>query len=127
MEKLSLKIKQKGLLCKCDIAGMINNTDLDKKKVATLATKAELKAEQDKIIKLKAFDSSYSRGKNHFEDDGTQNYLIFQPMYRYFRKIGNTERISSWKSKGLLDEIIKPSTTSDNSLAPALRYIGNKI
>ena len=48
-------------------------------------------------------------------------------MYRYFRKTGNTERISSWKSKGLLDEIIKPPTTSDNSLAPALRYIGNKI
>ena len=97
------------------------------KKVATLATKAELKAEQYKIIKLQAFDSSYSRGKNYFEDDGTQNYLIFQPIYRYFRKIGNTERISSWKSKGLLDEIIKPPITSDNSLGPALCYIGNKI
>ena len=29
------------------------------KKVATVATKAELKAEQDKIKKLQAFDSSY--------------------------------------------------------------------
>ena len=43
------------------------------KKVAALATKAELKAEQDKIIKLKAFDSSYFRCKRHFEDGGTQN------------------------------------------------------
>ena len=52
------------------------------KKVATLGTKAELKAEKDKIIKLQASDSSYFCGKNHFEDDGTQNYLIFQPVYR---------------------------------------------
>ena len=50
-------------------------------------------------------------------------------MYRYFKKIGNTEPISSWKSKGLSDEIIKPPTTSDNILAPAsaLSYIGYKI
>ena len=45
-------------------------------------------------------------------------------MYRYFKKIANTERNSSWKSKGLSDEIIKPPTISDNSLAPD--YIGNK-
>ena len=57
------------------------------KKVATLATKAELKAEQDKITKLEAFDSGYFRGKNHFEDDGTQNYLIFQPIDRHFLKM----------------------------------------
>ena len=31
-----------------------------------------------------------------------------------------------WKSKGLSDEVIKPPTTSGNSLAPALSYIGNK-
>ena len=34
--------------------------------------------------------------------------------------------ISSWKYKGLSDEIIKPSTISDNSLPPTLSYIGNK-
>ena len=47
-------------------------------------------------------------------------------MYRYLNKIGNTECMSSWKFKGLPDEIIKPSNTTDNSLAPALSYIGNK-
>ena len=61
----------------------MNNAELDKK-VSTLATKAELKSEQDKILNLQAFDSSYFRGKSHFEEDGTQNYLVFQPMYRYF-------------------------------------------
>ena len=48
-------------------------------------------------------------------------------MYRYFKKIGNTERISSWKSKGLSDDcLINPLTTSDNSLAPVLSHFGNK-
>ena len=47
-------------------------------------------------------------------------------MYRYFKKIGNIDYILSWKSKGLFDEIIKPASTSDNSLTPALSYIGNK-
>ena len=32
----------------------------------------------------------------------------------------------SYKSKGLSNEIIKPPATSDSSLAPALRYNGNK-
>ena len=48
-------------------------------------------------------------------------------MYRYLKKIGNTECISEWKSKGLSDEIIKNATTSNNTLAPALSYIGNTI
>ena len=82
------------------------------KKIATLATKAKLKVEQDKIIKLQAFDSNYFRGKNHFEDDRIQNYLVFQPIYIYFKKIDNTERILLRKSKGLFDDIIKSPTTS---------------
>ena len=51
-----------------------------------MGTKVELKVEQDKITKLQAFDSSYFRGKSHFEDDGTQNYLVFQPKNRYLKK-----------------------------------------
>ena len=68
---------------KSPLTEFINNADIDKK-IATLATKAELKAEQDKRTKLQVFDSSYFRGKDHFKNNGTQNYLIFQPMYRYF-------------------------------------------
>ena len=40
--------------------------------------------------------------------------------------ITNTNYVSSWKSKGLSDESIKPPTTSDNSLTPALSYYGTK-
>ena len=65
-EKIDLKIKLKELANKFDIAGFIDNSDFNKK-VATLATKAELKAEQDKITKLEKFYSSYLRGKSHFK------------------------------------------------------------
>ena len=47
-------------------------------------------------------------------------------MYKYFIKIGSTEHISKWKSKGLSSEIIKPPATSDNNLCPALSYFGTK-
>ena len=69
---------------------------------------------------------SYFIGKSHFEEDGTQNYLVFQPMYRYFKMITNTDYISIWKSKGLSAESIKPPTKSDNSLTLALNYYGTK-
>ena len=40
--------------------------------------------------------------------------------------ITNIDYVSSWKSKGLSAESIKPRTTSDNSLTPALNYSGTK-
>ena len=76
---------------------------------------------------LKTFDFSYFIGKSHSGEDGTQNYLVFQPMYRYFEMITNADYISSWKFKGLSNESIKPPTTSDNSLNPALNHYGTKI
>ena len=54
--------------------------------------------------------------------DGFQAYLIFQPVYKYFKFIANTNYTSSWKSKGLSDESIKPFLTSNNSLTPLLVY-----
>ena len=66
------------------------------------------------------------RGKSHFEEDGTQNYLVFQPLNKYFKVIANTDYVSSWKSKGLSAETIKPPATSDNILTPALSYCGTK-
>ena len=120
-------IKSKNLVDKSAIAGFISNAKLDKK-VAALASKAELKAEQDKMIKLQAFDSSYFRGKSYFVDnDGTQNYLVFQSMYKYFKKISNTNYISEWKSKGLPEEVIKPLSTISDRIIPGLADIGRKI
>ena len=82
---------------------------------------------ENEFKKLKTFDLSYFRGKSHFEEDGTQNYLVFQPMYRYFKVIANTKYISEWKSKGLSGQSIKPPSTSDNSLSPLIDCLDNKI
>ena len=40
--------------------------------------------------------------------------------------IANADCVSSWKSKGLSVETIKPPSTSDNSVTPALSYYGTK-
>ena len=85
---------------------------------------------ENELNKLKTFDSSYFIGKSHFEEDGTQNYLVFQPMYRYFKVLSITqylECVSEWKSKGLSNESIKVISNSDNSLNPTLSYYDSKI
>ena len=35
---------------------------------------------ENELNKLKNFDPSYFISKSHFEEDGTQNYLVFQPL-----------------------------------------------
>ena len=54
-------------------------------------------------------DSSYFCGKSSFEDSGTEIYLLFQPMCRYFKKVGDTDHTSAWKSKGLSNEVLNLS------------------
>ena len=76
--------------------------------------------------KLKTFDSSYFIGKSHFEEDGTQNYLVFQPMNKYL-KVDNSDYVLSWASKGLSNENITPPSTRNNFLSPSLNYLGTKI
>ena len=80
--------------------------------------------------KLKTFDLGYFIGKIHFDEDGTQNYLVFQPIHKYFEfvNLNNEWYITSWKSKGLSEENVKPPVTSDNSLNPLINYYyNNKI
>ena len=90
----------------------------------------QIKQKNDSIAnelkKLKTFDWSYFIGKSHFEEDGTQNYLVFQQLNKHFKVITNTDYVSSWRSKGLSAESIKPPTTSDNILSPVLNYYGAK-
>ena len=109
---------------------MITKTDFDAKlshlNRKIIKNKSKYLLVENELKKLKTFDSSYFIGKSHFEKDGTQNYLVFQPISRHFKIIANTNYVSSWKSKGLSAESIKPPATSDNSLTPALSYYGTK-
>ena len=82
------------------------------------------------IKKLQTFDLGYYRGKSHFEEDGIQNQLIFQPLFKYFKVnsiINVIDYVLSQQSKRLSSESIKTISTSDISLTPTLSYYGTKI
>ena len=77
--------------------------------------------------KLKTFVSSHFIDKSHFEEDGKQNYYVFQPMFRYFKIIfglGSGNYIYYWKSKGLSDERINSIKTPGYGITPKLNYYG---
>ena len=106
-------------------ANLITKTDFDAKlssanrKITT--NKAKHLLVENELNQLKTFDSSYFTGKSHFDEDGTQNYLVFQPLNKYFNLITNTLSILS---KGLSTENFDPPTTS---LSPSINYVGNEI
>ena len=81
--------------------------------------------------KQKTFDPIYFRGKSHFQEDGTQKYLVFQLKKENFKVIagvGDGCYIYYWKSKGLSDERINSIKTSDYGITPYLSYYDtNKI
>ena len=81
---------------------------------------------ENEFKKLKTFHLSYFIDKSHFEEDGTLNYLVFQPLNKCFKVITNTNYVSSWKFKGLYDKNITAPTTSDYKLNPKLSYFGTK-
>ena len=107
-------------------ANLITKTDFDAKLSSLNRKITQNKSDhllvQNELNKLKTFDSSYYHGKNYFDEDGALNYLVFQPINKYFKvnTINATNYVSSWISKGLSDESIKPPATSDNSLNPEL-------
>ena len=80
-------------------ANLITGTDFDAKLLSlngkTTSNKSKHLFVETELKKLKTFDSSYFRGKSHFEEDGTQSYLVFQPMHRYLRVITSTNQIGN--------------------------------
>ena len=80
---LDAKVKNYKLVHEPDVFGFINNSHLNKN-IKTLAAKAELKAEQDKIEKLQIYHSSLFTGQSYFINDESQNLLIFQSIFNTF-------------------------------------------
>ena len=62
-------------------ASLITKTDFDTKLVSLNKKINPNKTNhihvENEFKKLQAFDSIYFRGKSHFEENGTQNYLVF--------------------------------------------------
>ena len=74
------RLKQANFVTKTDFGDKLSNLN---RKITSNKTKHVLV--ENELKKLKTFDSSYSIGKNYFEEDGTQNCLVFQPIRRYFK------------------------------------------
>ena len=73
--------------------------------------------------KLRMFNLSCFIGKRYFDNDESQNYLLFHSIYNTFkRRAGDTETILALR---LPDEIIKSPTAPVNSPAPKLKWIHN--
>ena len=80
-------------------ANLITKRDFDAK-LSSLnrkitANKAKNLLVENELKKLKLFDLSYFIDKTHFEGDGTQNYLAFQPLNKYFKIIAG-KKIYFW-------------------------------
>ena len=76
------------------------------------------------IQKIQTFYPIDFRGES--QKDGTKNYLVFQPMYKYFKRVIKSDDILEWISKGMSDESIKSPSAPHNFLNPSLNYLGNK-
>ena len=72
-------------------ANLITKTDFDAKlsSLTKKITSNKIKhlIVENELKKLETFDSIYFLDKSYFEDDGTQNYLVFQIAYRYFKTV----------------------------------------
>ena len=114
------RLGQANLVTKTDFNTKIKslNQNIDSNKAKHLPVKNELK-------NLQTIISIYFRDKSHFEEDGAQNYLIFQPMYRYFKKIicvDNGECIYFWRSKGLHEKRINSITASNYKIKSKIQW-----
>ena len=71
--------------------------------------------------KLQTFDLSYFIGQGYFNNDGSQFYLILQPIYKTITIFsGLKDKTSEWESKGLSDKQFKVPYTGNKSLSPKL-------
>ena len=116
LNRVNAKLAQANLIKKTDFDGKLSilNRKITKNKPKRLLV-------QNKSEKLITFDLSYFIVKSHFEEDVAQNYLVFQPMYIYFKMIagiGDGSYIYYWKSNGLSDEKMNSNKTSTHIITP---------
>ena len=115
-----------------NVSSLIKKADYNTK-VAEIDTNVsnldgKIAENKDLLTELGTSFFPYMSGNIMFDDgDGSQAYLIFQPVHKYIKIIAYTKYISEWKSKGLSDESMKPFPTSDNSLTPLIDYYDYNI
>ena len=109
-------------------ANLITKTDFDAKlsslNIKVTNNKSKHLLAENELNKLKTFDSSYFHGKNYFDEDGNQNYYIFQPISKYLKVIyvNDINYVLSWKSRGLNEAKIESIKTNNYSLNPRMDH-----
>ena len=48
----------------------------------------------------------------YFIEDESQNYLVFQPVFKHFQTFTGSNKTFAWKSEELLEKSFKTSVTS---------------
>ena len=92
-------------------ANLITKTDFDAK-LSSLnrkitSNKSKHLLVENKLKELETFDWIYIIGKVSFGEDGTQNYLVFQPMRRYFKTIAGVGNVVAFITGNLKDCLTK--------------------
>ena len=114
-------------------ANLITKTDFDAelKKISGGVTSNKTKhvLVETELKKLKTFDAAYFRGKNYFDGDGTQNYLVLQGVYKYSEDVDVSKTLikfhaNSWISKGLSNEKVSSVTDFER---PFIEYTNARI
>ena len=114
-----------------DVSSLVKKQIITLESVKLMVSNLDVKIDENmidivKVIALlSAWNMLFDGGDSYLSSLSNQAYLIFQPVYKYFKFITGT--IISWKSKGLSDQSIKSPTTSDNSLTPLIIYYDYKI
>ena len=105
-----------------------------------LGFERRLKQKEDTLEDVQR-ESSYFRGKNYYDSDGLESYLVFNGIFTSFKRSGYN--IIFWKSTGLYgynedNDIKLDAVNASASLAPKLtlasengklnvRYSGNLL
>ena len=89
--------------------------------------KTKNKSIENELKKLKTFDLSYFIGKSNFEEDGAQNYLVFQPIFRHFKKLLIKSLFHHGNLKNYLTKILHLMPPLTIGLTPLIDYSGSKV
>ena len=95
----NVRLAQANLITKTDFDAKLSN--LHRKNISN---KSKHLLVENQLKKLKTFDYGYLTSKSFFDKDGSQNYLIFQPVLKCFTLNGSL--ITGWKSIELSNQSI---------------------
>ena len=116
-ENFTARLKQANLITKTGFDNELKslNRKITSNKIKHLVNENERK-------KLKTFDLGYFKGKSYFDEDGSPNYYMLQPISKYLTTTytNDINYILSWQSRGLSNLKIDSIKTNNYLLNPRI-------